>query len=319
MATFRKTKTGWEAQIARQGHRKSKTFKTKVLAEQWAAETEFTLVGGKSPLQGMTVGEMLWRYETEAGANWSRSKANFANLLGRSMGDKKVADLTQLSLMRWFTDESPYAATTSEYMLKTLQGALAYARTAWTLEVPKEAVGDALKGLRVKGKLTPINERDRRVTPDEEALLVKHWGSRGVSSDVVPFLIDTPMRSGEMCALKWTDVDGVYVTIRDRKDPKKKIGNHQKIKLLGRSVDILKARKTLAPFPWTQQQISGAVRKAARAAGLDDLRCHDLRHEGISRLFERGWQIQQVAIISGHKTWKTLQRYTHVSAESLPD
>jgi site-specific recombinase XerD len=61
------------------------------------------------------------------------------------------------------------------------------------------------------------------------------------------------------------------------------------------------------------------VRPVLKAAGMDDLVCHDLRHEGISRLFERGWQIQQVAIISGHKTWKTLQRYTHVSAESLPD
>jgi integrase len=314
MATFKKTRTGWEVGISRQGQRKSKTFKTKVLAQQWAAETEFELVGGKSPLQGMNVGELLRRYEREVGESWSLSKTRSVGRVAKSMGDKKVADLTQLSIMHWLTDESPYSPATSEHMLKTLQGALSYARTAWTLDVPKDAVGDALRGLRVKGKLTSINERDRRVALAEEALLIANWRSRSVSSDVVPFLIDTPMRSGEMCNLQWGDVDGKFVTIRDRKDPKKKIGNHQRIKLLGRSVDILAGRNTLSPFPWLQRQVGDAVQDAAKAAGLDDLRCHDLRHEGISRLFERGWQIQQVAIISGHKTWKTLQRYKQVIA-----
>ena len=28
---------------------------------------------------------------------------------------------------------------------------------------------------------------------------------------------------------------------------------------------------------------------------------HDLRHEGVSRLFEQGYQIQKVALVSGHR------------------
>ncbi len=95
-----------------------------------------------------------------------------------------------------------------------------------------------------------------------------NWRSRSVSSDVVPFLIDTPMRSGEMCNLQWGDVDGKFVTIRDRKDPKKKIGNHQRIPLLGQSPDILRSRNTLAPFPWSQNKVSDAIRAAGRSAGL---------------------------------------------------
>ena len=146
-----------------------------------------------------------------------------------------------------------------------------------------------------------------------------NWCRTLVPSDVVAFLIDTPMRSGEMCALKWSDIDGRILTIRDRKDPKRKQGNHQRIPLLGRSVAILAGRTTLAPFPWSQQQVSEAIQLAAKAAGLKDLRCHDLRHEGISRLFDAGWQIPKVASVSGHKTWKTLERYTHVSAENVLD
>jgi len=45
---------------------------------------------------------------------------------------------------------------------------------------------------------------------------------------------------------------------------------------------------------------------------IEDLRFHDLRHEGISRLFEMGWTIPQVATVSGHRSWKILKRYSHL-------
>lgn len=44
---------------------------------------------------------------------------------------------------------------------------------------------------------------------------------------------------------------------------------------------------------------------------------HDLRREGISRLFEMGYQIHEVALFSGHKDWKQLARYTQLRAGKL--
>jgi hypothetical protein len=41
------------------------------------------------------------------------------------------------------------------------------------------------------------------------------------------------------------------------------------------------------------------------------LHFHDLRHEGISRLFEMGRTIPQAASVSGHRSWASLQRYSH--------
>ena len=38
----------------------------------------------------------------------------------------------------------------------------------------------------------------------------------------------------------------------------------------------------------------------------------DLRHDGVSRLFEMGWNIPQVSQVSGHRTWTSLKRYTHM-------
>lgn len=55
-------------------------------------------------------------------------------------------------------------------------------------------------------------------------------------------------------------------------------------------------------------------RRTADAAGLDDLHFHDLRHEAISRLFEKGLSMREIASISGHRDFRMLARYAHVSA-----
>jgi len=44
-----------------------------------------------------------------------------------------------------------------------------------------------------------------------------------------------------------------------------------------------------------------------------------MRHEGTSRLFEAGFRIEQVSLVTGHKDWKMLRRYTHLKPESLHD
>ncbi|MFZ5465087.1 MAG: tyrosine-type recombinase/integrase [Pseudomonadota bacterium] len=49
-----------------------------------------------------------------------------------------------------------------------------------------------------------------------------------------------------------------------------------------------------------------------------DYTWHDLRHEALSRLAERGdLSTLELAAISGHKTLQMLKRYTHLHAEDL--
>ena len=50
---------------------------------------------------------------------------------------------------------------------------------------------------------------------------------------------------------------------------------------------------------------------------IKNLRFHDLRHEGISLLFEKEWAIQEVAVISGHRSWSSLKRYTNLKEEII--
>ena len=43
----------------------------------------------------------------------------------------------------------------------------------------------------------------------------------------------------------------------------------------------------------------------------------NVRHEAISRFFERGLLLPEVALISGHRDHRMLLRYTHLRPENL--
>ena len=60
-----------------------------------------------------------------------------------------------------------------------------------------------------------------------------------------------------------------------------------------------------------------AWERLRRRAGLEDLRFHDLRHEAISRFCELGLTLAEVALISGHRDYRMLARYTHLQPMDL--
>lgn len=68
-------------------------------------------------------------------------------------------------------------------------------------------------------------------------------------------------------------------------------------------------------FPITANSIRLAWERLRRRAGLPDLRMHDLRHEAVSRFFELGLSVPEVALISGHKEPRMLTRYTHLDPQ----
>lgn len=70
-------------------------------------------------------------------------------------------------------------------------------------------------------------------------------------------------------------------------------------------------------FPVNHKSVSNVFTRACQRLKIVDLHFHDLRHEGASRLFEAGFTIEQVALVTGHKDWKMLRRYTHLRPEAL--
>ncbi|MBU0799368.1 MAG: tyrosine-type recombinase/integrase [Alphaproteobacteria bacterium] len=70
-------------------------------------------------------------------------------------------------------------------------------------------------------------------------------------------------------------------------------------------------------FPLSDNATKLAWQRLAKRAKIENLRFHDLRHEAISRFFERGLSLPEVALISGHRDFRMLFRYTHLKAEDV--
>lgn len=70
-------------------------------------------------------------------------------------------------------------------------------------------------------------------------------------------------------------------------------------------------------FPVHPRTISKYFTNACNALSIPDLQLRDMRHEGVSQLFEAGYAIEEVALVSGHKKWTTLKRYTQLKPEDL--
>ncbi|ENL3533026.1 integrase [Vibrio cholerae] len=140
--------------------------------------------------------------------------------------------------------------------------------------------------------------------------------------DILDFSILTCMRIGEVCNLLWDDLNEEHKTIivRDRKDPRKKQGNHMIVPLLAESFDIAMQQPKAGAriFPYNPRSVSAGFQRVRNSLGISDLRYHDLRREGASRLFEKGYSIEDVAQVTGHRNLNILwQVYTQLFPHKL--
>jgi integrase len=245
------------------------------------------------------------------------------DLLGRGLTDWVLANAKELS------------PTTLQWQIARLYGLLRQAELHWSVTVPWTDMSDCQKKLQSMGYIQKSGERDRRVSDVELAAIKAQLVDRKTvaASDIFDFCMATAMRIGEVTRIVRSDIDhqAKTIVIRDRKHPTKKFGNHQVVPLLGDAYEIIKrqpetramqkTKRDVTPagtiFPHCTTYMSKVFHRAAVKAAVHDVRLHDLRHEAISRLFELGFQIQEVAMVSGHTNWRTLERYTHLRPASL--
>ncbi|ANJ87102.1 hypothetical protein MB84_26425 [Pandoraea oxalativorans] len=139
---------------------------------------------------------------------------------------------------------------------------------------------------------------------------------------IVPFAIFSTRRQEEIVTIKWSnlDRDGSRILVRDMKHPGQKIGNDIWCDLPSEAIRILSVIPRREGegegedriFPHTTDAVGAAFTRACQFLQIQDLRFHDLRHEGTSWLFEQGLSIPRVAAVTGHRSWTSLKRYTHI-------
>lgn len=206
-----------------------------------------------------------------------------------------------------------------------LVGPLKYARWAWGYtDVRIEPLKDAkalLTQMQVIGK---ARVRDRRPSEIEFDMLMEFYRVQNeharteIPMDIImEFAVWSLKRISEICRLKWVDYNAkdATCTLRDMKDPRQKKGNDFTFPLLGRALELVKAQPRLDPndpteriFPYNAKSAGARNTRACISLGIRDLHFHDLRREGICRMFEAGYGPQEVAAVSGHKNWAILAR-----------
>jgi len=216
-----------------------------------------------------------------------------------------------------FRDErlQSVAPSTTVRELAILRHVLEVAIRDWGLPLAKNVV-------KLVRRPVIRNERSRRLTGDEEQRLLD-----ACDTGKIPFLrtllivaIETGMRRGELLGLKWTDFshNRRVLTLAMTKN-----GSGRDVPLSQRAFEALTEWKSRADvdqplvFPLSAGSLEQVWRRLLIRADIKGLRFHDLRHEGVSRLFECGLNVIEVSSISGHRDIRILKRYTHLIADEL--
>ncbi len=344
MATFTRLNSGsWRVQVRRKGRYVSETFLRREDARQWATDTERQIDRGETPHRARTARlttfsdlvDLHVADMTEVAKPPGRSKTATLNMLKRELGKYKMTELDRDLLVKFGRKRAGQGAgpVTLNMDVGAVKLVLQHAAAVHGLPVRVEPIELARVALKRLGLVGKSNERDRRPTEEELEKLMDHWDSNDRQlipmSRIVQFAIASAMRQEEICRVTWGDLNArtKMLLIRDRKDPREKKGNDQRIPLLALSgydaMGLIEEQRSIRAnhderiFPYNHRSVSARFTRTCQELEIEDLHFHDLRHEGTSRLFEAGFEIQQVALVTGHKDWKMLRRYTHLKPEAL--
>jgi integrase len=321
MATIRRRGTTWQVQVRRQGHATlSRTFRLKADAEQWARQKEAEIDRGELPvdtrvLRSHTLAQLLERYvcsvvPRKRGADRERYMVRV--VLRHPLARLSLHTLRPTEIAR-YRDER-LAVVTGSTVLRELcivRHCLEIARTEWGLVLPSNPV-DLVQ------LPAPNNPRQRRATAGELDQLLRACETRGnrLLGAAIQLAVETGMRRSELLGMQWADVDleGRTVFLRNTKN-----GDPRTVPLSPRAIEIIGSMPRTGDkvFPMTPNALRLAWERLRRRAGISGLRFHDLRHEAVSRFFEKGLNMPEVAAISGHRDPRMLMRYTHPKAEAI--
>ena len=324
---------GYNAQVVvqRDGkvQRESKTFDRRQAAAAWIKKREHELAQpgavGRAKVEEPTLGDAIDRYSRET-ANIGRSKAQVLRAIrGMSIAETACSDLTNAEISSFIQElrQGRTPATVANYVWH-LSAVLRDARKGWGWLVNPDAIKDAAFVALRQGAMGKSQRRERTPTLDEMDRLMTHFGRirhRRPSSlpmqQIVAFALFSTRRQEECLRITWADLDEPQsrILVRDMKHPGSKVGNDHWCELTPEALAIIQAmpRTDARIFPFNTDAVSASFTRACAFLGIEDLHFHDLRHCGVTRLFEMGRNVPQVAAVSAHQSWLSLKRYTHVS------
>ena len=314
MASFRKRNNLWQARVRnRHVGSISKSFHMKSDAQKWAKEQEVLMQSGQWSRvneSSFTLHDLMTKYKNEITPK-KRVYEVEDRRLRRLLREKEIMKVSLKRLL------PPILASFRDRRLKdgvrACQYDLVLIRHAWNIALIEWGLdlGDnPVEKIRLPKNNPP---RERRLKPGEYERLKKAYTETKVWYlwPIINFAIETGMRRSEILNMKWEHLglDNKRVLL-----PMTKNGSSRWVPLSDKAIKILKdvPSSTDHVFPITDVALKQSWERLRNRANLIDFTFHDLRHEAISRMFEKGLNVPEVASISGHKTASQLFRYVQV-------
>jgi len=195
---------------------------------------------------------------------------------------------------------------------------------------------------RIKANVRRLPERTpqigRVLTPEEKARLFTVAGSNAAwltAYAAAMIAVNTTLRGCELRALRWSDVELFERTVTVpgsktdaglRRIPLNDAAMVGFRLLRDRSIKLGGAEDNNYVFPacehghldrsCPQRSWRSAWRSLTAAAGLEGLRFHDMRHQCITELAEKGHADQTIMAIAGHLSRRMLEHYSHIRLDA---
>lgn len=316
-------------------HREAKTFTHRAAAQRWARARDVALEDPATLMQVRTRDVALkdlirWYIDTfQKISKWQRTKqAQLQFLEKHTFALHNACSLTTRMLIEHVRERRTAGAgpATVANDLTWIAVVLRAAKSVRALPVRPDIVLEARTACRELRLIGKSRRRNRRPTPDELQKLDEYFSRRDRRAklpmrDIMWFAIESSRRESEICHLLRADNDESTRTgcVRDAKHPTHKEGNHRRFKYTseGWGIVMRQPREGVYVFPYNPRSVCAAFTRACHVLGIENLRFHDLRHEATSRLFERGYQIHEVAQFTLHESWNELKRYTNLHPERV--
>jgi len=304
MSKPKKTASGsWRIQLKVRGLRDAGTFPTQREAIEWAARRSVELraasEGGRAraKLYGElhTLNDAMWRYRDEVspgkrGARWEVLRVN-AITKAHTMwpGERLIGDLDSHDLIAWRDERLSTVKNSTVLREMALVGAVldaAHRDWGW---IERNPMVDVRKPPSPK-------HRDRVISALEIRKMLRALGwsrlridntQRRIVAHCFIAALQTGMRAGEICGLRWVDVKGTYCILRRGET---KTGEGREVPLVpsaGRNIRALEGRDSERVFPISPATLDALFRRYRGRAGLEGFTFHDTRHTAATRMAQK--------------------------------
>jgi integrase len=330
---------------------KWKTFKTKKEAEAYTAEIVSQVSKGEFiPDSKITVGEWLKKwfdiYINQNQRRKIRTKETYKAVLNKhlvpKLGHIQLQKLTPTDIQNYYNSSTLSEGTLGQHQA-ILSQALKVAMNQENLikKNPAELVAEKPNGKKVTREMETWNQEEIK-----KFLLVAR--QKGINCETFYTLaLETAMRKGEICGLKWSDINFDTSTLAVKRTLLKsginpvlgppKNGKSRNIALSQPILELLRKWKVRQAeirlqlgteyddqgFVFTKKngkplQINNLGQnefaRLIKKANVKKIRFHDLRHTAITLMIENGINIKAVSERAGHSdVGITLNRYSHVT------